>query len=152
MRYGLLSTCAVLLWCAVAYAQSTRDVVAHVDARAEVAAALYAASATQAAAARVADANLRAQRIEIERLWKHRLMGSIFISHCSRDKADAVAMRDCSRPKAGERCTYRRPNASPRDTNGSASGCNALGSTQSGTGVVERYAAWREERKQEGRQ
>ena len=38
------------------------------DARAEVAAALYAASATQAAAERVADAKIRAQRIEIEGL------------------------------------------------------------------------------------
>ena len=41
---------------------------AKVDARAEVAAALYAASATQAAAERAADARLRAQRAEIERL------------------------------------------------------------------------------------
>lgn len=39
-----------------------------VDARAEVAAALYAASATQAAAERVADSKLRAQRKEIEQL------------------------------------------------------------------------------------
>ncbi len=42
--------------------------VESVDARAEVAAALYAASATQAAAERSADAKLRAQRAEIEQL------------------------------------------------------------------------------------
>ena len=41
---------------------------AEVDARAEVAAALYAASATQAASERLADAKLRAQRKEIEQL------------------------------------------------------------------------------------
>ena len=42
--------------------------VAQVDARTEVAAALYAASATQAAAQRASDAKIRAQRAEIERL------------------------------------------------------------------------------------
>jgi hypothetical protein len=41
---------------------------AQVDARAEIAAALYAASATQAAAERATDARLRTQRTEIERL------------------------------------------------------------------------------------
>src|SRR5580658_1078378 len=41
---------------------------AEVDARAEVAAALYAASATQAASERLADTKLRAQRKEIEQL------------------------------------------------------------------------------------
>ena len=42
--------------------------IAEVDARAEIAAALYAASATQAAAERVADVKLRSQRKEIEEL------------------------------------------------------------------------------------
>ncbi len=41
---------------------------AQVDPRAEVAMALYAASATQAAAGRAADVKLQAQRTEIERL------------------------------------------------------------------------------------
>ncbi len=51
-----------------AVAQAPRGAIAQVNARAEVAAALYAASATQAAAQRVADAKIRAQRTEIERL------------------------------------------------------------------------------------
>lgn len=50
-----------------ALAQPQRTAIA-VDARAEVASALYAASATQAAAERAADARLRAQAAEIERL------------------------------------------------------------------------------------
>jgi len=59
-----------LLWSAplAALAQATSGLVAQVDARAEVAAALYAASATQAASERAADAKMRAQRSEIERL------------------------------------------------------------------------------------
>jgi tetratricopeptide (TPR) repeat protein len=51
-----------------AFAQSPTGTIAQVDARAEVAAVLYAASATQAAAERVADAKLRAQRQEIDGL------------------------------------------------------------------------------------
>ena len=47
-------------------AQSPTGTIAQADARAEVAAALFAASATQAAAERVADAKMRAQRNEIE--------------------------------------------------------------------------------------
>jgi len=50
------------------FAQSPTGAVAQVDARAEVAAALFAASATQAAAERIADAKLRTQRKEIEDL------------------------------------------------------------------------------------
>ena len=50
------------------FAQSPTGTIAQVDVRAEVAAALFAASATQAAAERVADAKLRAQRNEIEGL------------------------------------------------------------------------------------
>ena len=46
------------------------------DARAEVAAALYAASATQATAARVADAKIRAQRAEIERMRAQLRLGA----------------------------------------------------------------------------
>ncbi len=49
-------------------AQAQQRALQEVDARAEVASALYAASATQAAAERVADARLRAQEAEIERL------------------------------------------------------------------------------------
>jgi tetratricopeptide (TPR) repeat protein len=60
----------VLLWSAplAGLAQGPTGAVAQVDARVEVAAALYAASATQAAADRVADSKMRAQHIEIERL------------------------------------------------------------------------------------
>ena len=59
-----------LLCCATTpvIAQMPTGMVAKVDARAEVAAALYAASATQAASERFADAKMRAQRTEIERL------------------------------------------------------------------------------------
>lgn len=57
---GLLT----VLSCAGLSAQT----VSQVDARAEVAAAMYAASATQAAAERYADSKLRAQHAEIERL------------------------------------------------------------------------------------
>jgi hypothetical protein len=49
-------------------AQPASAAIAQVDARAEIVAALYAASATQAAAERVADARMRAQRKEIEEL------------------------------------------------------------------------------------
>jgi hypothetical protein len=49
-------------------AQALTGRAAEVDPRAEVAAALYAASATQAAAEQVADARMRGQRVEIERL------------------------------------------------------------------------------------
>jgi tetratricopeptide (TPR) repeat protein len=60
---------ALLWWVAIAaHDQSSTNLVPRVDARAEVAAALYAASATQAAAERVTDATIRAQRVEIERL------------------------------------------------------------------------------------
>ena len=50
------------------FAQSPTRTLAQVDARAEVTAALYAASATQAAGERVADAKVRAQRREIDEL------------------------------------------------------------------------------------
>src|SRR5688572_9219644 len=52
----------------LAQAQAPKGAIVQVDARAEVAAALYAASTTQAAAERVADAKLRAQRKEIDGL------------------------------------------------------------------------------------
>src|SRR5262249_29459117 len=51
-----------------AIAHSATAAVAEVDARAEIAAALFAASATQAASERVADARIRSQRKEIEEL------------------------------------------------------------------------------------
>ena len=50
------------------FAQLPTGTLAQVGARAEVAAALYAASATQAAGERVADAKVRAQRREIDEL------------------------------------------------------------------------------------
>jgi tetratricopeptide (TPR) repeat protein len=53
---------------APALGQSPTSTIAQVDARAEVAAVLFAASATQAAAERVADAKMRAQRQEIDGL------------------------------------------------------------------------------------
>ena len=59
----------VLALAATTVAAQAQDRAAiQVDARAEVAAALYSASATQAAAERAADAQLRAQATEIERL------------------------------------------------------------------------------------
>jgi hypothetical protein len=51
-----------------AVAQNPTGAIAQVDAHAEVAAALYAASATQVAAQRNADAKMRGLRTEIERL------------------------------------------------------------------------------------
>ena len=67
-RHGLWVL--VLTGCAAfsAIAQTASANIAEVDARAEVSAALYAASATQAASERVADAKLRTQRKEIEAL------------------------------------------------------------------------------------
>jgi predicted negative regulator of RcsB-dependent stress response len=69
MKKRFLFTFA-LLWCApvLVLAQAPTAASPQVDARAEVAAALYAASATQAVVDRVADAKLRTQRAEIERL------------------------------------------------------------------------------------
>src|SRR5688572_11898175 len=60
----------MLAWCAVppGVAQPAIAAGAQVDARAEIAAALFAASATQAAADQLADAKMRAQRKEIEAL------------------------------------------------------------------------------------
>src|SRR5262249_13085507 len=59
-----------LVLCATppARAQTPTAATAHVDARAEVATAVFAAAATQAAAERVADAKIRAQRTQIEDL------------------------------------------------------------------------------------
>jgi tetratricopeptide (TPR) repeat protein len=79
LNWRLLFTLSAL-WCTVGHAQSLSGVIAQVDARAEVAAALYAASATQAAAERVADANLRAQRTEIERLRAQLRTGAVAIT------------------------------------------------------------------------
>jgi tetratricopeptide (TPR) repeat protein len=70
MRGILLAGCFGLVLAAVgphAHAQPQAAVV-QVDARSEIAAALFAASATQAAAERAADAKLRAQAAEIARL------------------------------------------------------------------------------------
>src|SRR5438445_7967573 len=70
-RIGVsISLSLTQLWCAsfLLADQSSTGKVAQADPRAEVAAALYAASATQAAAERFADQKLRAQRVQIERL------------------------------------------------------------------------------------
>ena len=68
MRY-LPLILALLWWPPPAIAtQTPSGVILKADARAEVAAALYAASATQAAAEKVADTRVRAQRQEIESL------------------------------------------------------------------------------------
>ena len=64
-RHGL---CILVLATFFAITQSASAGIAQVDARAEVSAALFAASATQAASERVADAKLRTQRKEIEAL------------------------------------------------------------------------------------
>ena len=59
-----------VVWCVArsAIAHGATAAIAEVDVRAEIAAALFAASATQAAAERVADAKIRSQRKEIEEL------------------------------------------------------------------------------------
>jgi hypothetical protein len=59
-----------VVWCVAgsAIAHGAAAAVTEVDVRAEIAAALFAASATQAAAERVADAKIRSQRKEIEEL------------------------------------------------------------------------------------
>lgn len=72
MRFSKLAVCCVLAVVALgptgnSVAQQRADAV-QIDVRSEIAAALYAASATQAAAERLADARLRAARAEIARL------------------------------------------------------------------------------------
>ncbi len=70
-RGGRGGIIAYALSCSIAFAslvQPALAAVAAVDPKAEVAAALYAASATQAAAERAADAKLQAQRNEIDTL------------------------------------------------------------------------------------
>ena len=70
-RLGLLVVllCGLsLAWTPSAVAQATGTTTAQVDARAEVAAALFAASATQAAAERNADQQVRTQRKQIEEM------------------------------------------------------------------------------------
>ena len=59
-----------VVWCVArsAIAHGATAAIAEVDVRAEIAAALFAASATQAAAERVADVKIRSQRKEIEEL------------------------------------------------------------------------------------
>ena len=68
MRGHALVVALVLCLLPPVFAQSPTAAVAQIDARAEVAAALFAAAATQAASERAADAKLRAQRQEIEGL------------------------------------------------------------------------------------
>jgi hypothetical protein len=80
MRGGLLVVLALVL-CPLppGLAQSPTGTIAQVDARAEVAAVLYAASATQAAAERVADAKLSvdgATSCRLAHVTNHRASGS----------------------------------------------------------------------------
>jgi tetratricopeptide (TPR) repeat protein len=65
---GIRFALAAALACGVIAAASARAEAPSVDARAEIAQALFAASATQAAAERAADARLTAARMEIDRL------------------------------------------------------------------------------------
>jgi len=64
----LLLVLALLLGSSLAAATQSPTVSLKTDARTEIAAALYAASATQAAAEKMADARIRAQRKETESL------------------------------------------------------------------------------------
>src|SRR5688572_12763831 len=64
------------------------------DARSEVAAALYAASATQSAALRAADAKLRALRTEIERLREERQQTATALAEAQEQYVTALAARD----------------------------------------------------------
>lgn len=68
--------------------------VVRVDARSEVAAALYAASATQAAAERAADARLRAQAAEIERLKREGRASRDLIAALQEQYVRDLAARD----------------------------------------------------------
>lgn len=67
---ALIFPVLLIFWCGSrgVRPQASQDLIMRVDARAEVASALYAASATQAAAERFADARTRAKQVEIERL------------------------------------------------------------------------------------
>lgn len=76
-----------------AHAQTSTSAV-QVDARAEVASALYAASATQAAAERVADAQLRAQAAEIERLRREGRASRLEIAALQERFVDELTRRD----------------------------------------------------------
>lgn len=68
MRFLVLAACFAVLCVAAGAPALAQSGTVQIDARAEVAAALYAASATQAAAERAADARLRAAQAEIARL------------------------------------------------------------------------------------
>ena len=71
IRSGCRLLVIALFLCSVvpsAITHAATAAIAEVDARAEIAAALFAASATQSAAERVADAKMRSQRKEIEEL------------------------------------------------------------------------------------
>ena len=80
---------AVVWWIAgSAVANGATTVIAEVDARAEIAAALFAASATQAAAERVGDAKIRLLRKEIEELREKVRAGD------TQRKADLIAAEE----------------------------------------------------------
>lgn len=68
MRNLVLAACVAMLCVATGAPALAQSGTVQIDARAEVAAALYAASATQAAAERAADARLRAAQSEIASL------------------------------------------------------------------------------------
>jgi tetratricopeptide (TPR) repeat protein len=77
-----------------AFAQSQTDPAPIADARAQVAAALYAASATQAASERRADSTLRAQRTEIERLRSQGRAQAVALMLAQEKYVAALAARD----------------------------------------------------------
>ena len=70
VRGRLVYSVLALVWCVArsATAHGASAATGEVDVRAEIAAALFAASATQAAAERVADVKIRSQRKQIEEL------------------------------------------------------------------------------------
>jgi hypothetical protein len=89
------SACLVLLWhVSSGGAQARTGPALGPDARAEVAAALYAASATQAAAQRAADATVRTLRAEIERLQSEGRRQTAALAEAQERFVDALAARD----------------------------------------------------------
>ncbi len=97
---------AVLLILLVASNPASGQRWSAVDARAEVASALYASSATQAAAERAADAEIRTQAAEIERLRREGQRNRAAITELEERYVSALAQRD--RAYAQEISVFRR--------------------------------------------
>jgi hypothetical protein len=89
LSVAVASIVALFAVCASAFGQVGRP-----DARAEIWAALYAASATQAAAERAADGQLRAMRTEIERLRSAGASAQAALSDAQERFVAALADRD----------------------------------------------------------